>query len=494
MSQSLLSDFPLAPGVSITDTGVTPYRTYANEEIDQRINAIAHGLQNLNLPKNSSVAIIANCSYDFVTSNVAIYRARLCVVPVNFKVPLEQVHFCLHDANTQLVLCESQFRHLVPVGMCCIEFGSAEFENMLCYDPFTIPPLNADDVISILYTSGTTGSPKGVVSTYANRMWAITKGHNLLVQKLPPAVAINVAPLYHLAGLNHVELSLFYSLHTNTHIVLMPAFDTKRYISLIPEFSVTTIKLVAPMMSMILQERDLLESIDTTSVDTVVLTSSFAPKKLQDEVKEFFPNVNSIENPYGLTETNGVFGLHPLGIPKPDTSAGYPIDGVKVRLDDNGVLQIRSPAILTRYHNRPELNNTSITEDGYFITGDIFRVNKYGFYFYIGRADDMFKSGGEKIYPSEIESVIDRHTDVLISAVVGVPDEIKGYKPYAFVQLKAGHTATPKEIQDFVIANVASYQIPRQVWILDALPKTNIGKIDRKHLSELAEKMLQSAT
>jgi acyl-coenzyme A synthetase/AMP-(fatty) acid ligase len=271
----------------------------------------------------------------------------------------------------------------------------------------------------------------------------------------------------------------------------MPAFNAVQYIKLLDLYQPTAIRLVAPMMSMILRERNLLETIDTDSVKQIVLTSSFSPKKLQDEVRVFFKKVKQIDTPYGTTETNVIFGPHPKGIPKPDTSAGYPVTGVSLRLDDAGVLQVKSPAIMSRYNNRPELNGSSMTPDGYYITGDIFRVNKYGFYFYIGRADDMFKSGGEKIYPSEIEAVIERHPSVLLGTVVGVPDEIKGYKPYAFVQLKEGQTATASEIKDFVIKNVATYQIPREVWILNELPKTNIGKIDRKALTVLAERRLQ---
>ena len=142
------------------------------------------------------------------------------------------------------------------------------------------------------------------------------------------------------------------------------------------------------------------------------------------------------------------------------------------------------------YHNRSDLED-SITEDGYFITGDLFRVNYNGFYFYMGRADDMFKSGGEKIYPSEIEPVIERHPSVALSTVVGIEDEVKGHKPYTFVELKPNETATAEDIKQFTIENVATYQIPRRIWILDTLPRTNIGKIDRKALKDLAIKLLE---
>lgn len=494
MSRHFLEDFPLAEGVTITDTSIMPHRSYSRNEIDQRVNAVAHGLSKLALPANSRIAVLGVCSFNFVAINVGIYRARHCLVPINFKVPQEQINFCIKDSGAVLVFCDPEFRHMVPNDVKCIEFGSIEFDKFLCYDPYEAPEYNKDYAITIIYTSGTTGFPKGVVSTYSARIWAITQGHDRLVQLFPHQSLITVSPLYHLAGLNNTELSLFFTRHTSTNIIIMPLFDARKYIGIIGQYRPSALKLVAPMMSMILREHDLLEQTDTNCVELVSLTSSFAPKKLQTEVKQFFKKVKLIENPYGSTETSLVFGPHPKGIPRPDTSAGYPVKGVSTRLDETGVLQVKSPAILQKYNNRPELNDSSITADGYYITGDIFRINKYGFYFYVGRADDMFKSGGEKIYPSEIEAVIDQHPGVLLSAVVGVADEIKGAKPYAFVQLKAGCTATEKEIQEFTITNVATYQIPREVWIVDEMPKTNIGKIDRKYLTSLAEEKLHSAT
>jgi acyl-coenzyme A synthetase/AMP-(fatty) acid ligase len=212
---------------------------------------------------------------------------------------------------------------------------------------------------------------------------------------------------------------------------------------------------------------------------------------MQEEIQKYFTRLKWLVNPYGLTETGPLFGMeNPRRLPQPMLSVGYPLPGVSCRINSNGVLEAKGPSVLPSYHNRPELKD-SFTEDGYFITGDLFRVNYNGFYFYMGRADDMFKSGGEKIYPSEIETIIERYPSVALSTVVGVEDEIKGYKPYAFVELKTGHTATPEEIKQFTIDNVATYQIPRQVWILDSLPRTNIGKLDRKTLKNLAIELLK---
>jgi acyl-coenzyme A synthetase/AMP-(fatty) acid ligase len=488
-----LIDFPIVPGVQITDFESEQPHLYAYDEIDQRINAVASGLLRLNLPTNSRIVIIGYSSYNFITTNVGIYRARHALVPINHKMPKELVEFCIRDSDAKLVFYNSEFKHLVPADIACIEFGTKEFDNFLSYTDYTIPVFNDDHIISVVYTSGTTGKPKGVLTSYGARLWQLHRGITEIQTRHESIIFLHSSPLYHLAGLNNMEFDLFFSEHKNIHAIIMPYFNAREYIKKIQEYRCTHVRLISPMMSMILNEQDLLEQSDLTSVQYVALTSSFAPLKLQNDILQYFTNVTTIVNPYGSTESGSIFTQHhPLGIPKPKTSAGYPADYVKVRLDEHGVLQIKSPTMLSNYNNRDNVYKKSITDDGYYITGDIFTVNKYGFYFYQGRADDMFKSGGEKIYPSEIESIIERHPSVAISTVVGVPDDIKGHKPYAFVQLKPGSNVTANEIKEFVINNVATYQIPRLVWIFDELPKTSIGKIDRMYLTHKAQELLNN--
>lgn len=487
-----LTNFPIIPGVQITDLEYDVPHVYTYDEINARIDAIAAGLLKLNLPVNSKIAVIGYNSYNFITTNVGIYRARHALVPINHKVPKELVEFCLRDSDVKLIFCNAEFQHLVPGGIPHIVFNTNDFNNFLSYTEYNIPELNEDYVNNIVYTSGTTGMPKGVITSYRSRMWQLHKGLDEVPVKQDSTVFLHPSPLYHLAGLNNIEFDLFFSEYRNVHAIIMPYFDARSYIKNIDEYKCTHVRLIAPMMSMVLKEQDLLEQVDLTSVEYIALTSSFAPLKLQNDILQYFTKVLNIVNPYGSTETGSVFGRHPLGIPRPKVSAGYPLDHVQVRLDEQGVLQIKSPTMLSNYNNRSDLYEKSMTPDGYYITGDIFTVNKYGFYFYQGRADDMFKSGGEKIYPSEIESVIERHPAISISTVVGVKDDIKGHKPYAFVQLKPGHNITAQEIKEFVIKNVATYQIPRQVWILDELPKTNIGKIDRHQLTKKAQELLNN--
>lgn len=489
----VLTSYTVIPNAKIIDLNYSPPRTFTADEANKKIIQFAKGLQSLNLADDARIAIMGDVSYEYLCIMLAVSQLGLTNVPVNIKLPAAGVHYCLEDSKSVLVFYTQNYKHLVPDNIKSIEIDSPEYTTLHVDGEFVKPPYQEDKAQYVLYTSGTTGHPKGVVITYKNRVWGSFYSF-IQRQKLDdaPVTNIHVSPLYHLAGIiGLVTATTVYKSKALTAIV-MPKFTARDYINAIGTYQPNEVKLVAPMMSMILAEKKLLLQTDLSSVKAVILTSSLAPEKMQREVKFFFKNTTLIANPYGMTETGPVFGDHPLGIEKPINSVGYPLDGVETRIVD-GVLQIKSNSILKTYNNNSEAFNKLMTDDGFFITGDLFRVNKYGFYFFQGRADDMFKSGGEKIYPSEIEAVIDKHPTVATSAVVGVPDKIKGYKPYAFVQLKTDEKITGEKLKEYAIRNVASYQIPREVWVLDELPKTSIGKIDRKLLTEMAIKLIANS-
>jgi len=489
--RDLLTRFEVVPNAKIVDLSYSPEQVYTTDDANTRIRQLARGIQNLNLAPDARVAIMGNNSYNYLCLWMALSQLGLTIVGINIKLPIEQVHFCLKDSETSLIFYADEFSHLLPEGVKAIAIDSEEYVKLMDSSEYTRPAFNGDKINYIMYTSGTTGNPKGVVATYENRIWSNYYGFISLADPTTYEVSgIHVSPLYHLAGTNGLFNVATLTNSPSVTIVIQPKFNAKQYITAIEKYKIKEVRVVAPMMAMILEERALLTSTNLSSVRKIILTSSSAPERMQREAKLFFRNA-FILNPYGLTESGPIFGPHPLNIPYPPNSVGYPLTGVETRIVD-GVLQVKSNAILKEYNNRPEDYTKAMTDDGFFITGDLFRVNKYGFYFYIGRADDMFKSGGEKIYPSEIESVIDRHPGVATSIVVGVPDRIKGFKPYAFVKLRNNVTLTPNQVKDFAIKNVATYQIPRDVWILDDLPKTSIGKIDRKLLTKMATEKVAS--
>ncbi|MGC2201776.1 MAG: class I adenylate-forming enzyme family protein [Stellaceae bacterium] len=155
-----------------------------------------------------------------------------------------------------------------------------------------------------------------------------------------------------------------------------------------------------------------------------------------------------------------------------------------------GVLQMRCPALMNGYHNLPEVTAKALTPDNFYITGDVFRRDADGFYYFVGRADDMFVSGGENIYPGEVEAMLERHPDIQQAVVVPIDDELKFKKPVAFVVVRPGATPTEDAVKEFALANAAPYLHPRRVWFVAELPLAGTNKIDRRELEKCAVELV----
>lgn len=482
--------FVVGPNVKILDIN-NPDVVLTSAEINARVEQLTYGVMSIS-HGHDVVALAYENSYEWLCLWCALCRAGKTIVLINFKLPPDQIEYCLKDAGCTFGFVGSELVKLMPATFTSVVINSSEYAQLMHYPVADLPTFDPDKPNCIMYTSGTTGFPKGVVMTYKSRIIQnrpkIIEDESL--KKVRHSKFLHVSPLYHLAGLNGLLMNV--TTDSNTLAIMVPKFDVPSFIDAIDRFKVTDLRLVTPMMSMILAREDLLSKADLSSVKSIFLTSSLATRKIKQDVKAKFTNLRDINNPYGLTETGAVFGSHPLGLPTPPDSAGYPLTDVECKIVD-GVLHVKSPTLLKTYHNKEDQYSQVMSEDGFFITNDLFRVNKYGFYFYMGRSDDMFKSGGEKIYPTEIESVIDRLPQVASSAIVGFQDDIKGFKPYGYVVLKQGMSLTEKDIMDFVIPNVATYQIPRKIWILDELPMTNIGKIDRRKLTSMVEERLATS-
>jgi acyl-CoA synthetase (AMP-forming)/AMP-acid ligase II len=206
----------------------------------------------------------------------------------------------------------------------------------------------------------------------------------------------------------------------------------------------------------------------------------------------------AITNAYGTTEAGPVvFAPHPHGIPTPHLSVGVAHPKVQLRLvadgteADAGELQMKCPALMNFYHNRPDIPSP-IGADGFYATGDVFRRDANGFYYFVGRTDDMFVSGGENIYPGDVERMLERHPAIAQACVVPIDDDIKGTKPVAFVIPRAGQTVREADVKAFALAHAPAFQHPRFVWVIDKFPLTATNKIDRRTLIQLAAEKLGS--
>jgi acyl-CoA synthetase (AMP-forming)/AMP-acid ligase II len=276
-------------------------------------------------------------------------------------------------------------------------------------------------------------------------------------------------------------------------IVLLPQFTARAYVDAIGRYRCTWLTAVPPMIAMMLRETELLARTDLTSVEFIRMGSAPVSASLMQAIHRALPGA-AVTNAYGTTEAGPVvFGPHPSGLAQPETSVGYPHPKVELRLADGddrnaeqGVLEMRCPALMLGYHNRPEIA-PPFTADGFYITGDVFRRDHDGFHYFLGRTDDMFVSGGENIYPADVERMLERHPAVAQAAVVPVDDAIKGRKPVAFVVLKPERAASEDDIKRFALANAPAYAHPRFVWFVEELPLASTNKVDRAALHRLGE-------
>jgi len=294
------------------------------------------------------------------------------------------------------------------------------------------------------------------------------------------------APLYHKNALNAIKQGLT----AGAMLPLLPQFNVERYVAAIGHFRCTVISGVPTMMSMVLARKDLLANINTASVRTIMMGSAPSSPQLLRELNVYFPNAEPLVV-YGVTEGGPVpLGPHPEGRPRPEGSIGVPYPGTGARLingatPDEGELLVKNPGILAAYHNLPEESAKRI-RDGWYYTGDVCRRDADGFYFFVGRTDDMFVCGGENIFPIEVERLLERHPAVHQAYVMPFDHELKGKVPYAFIVLRAGSSAGEEELKQFALANGPAYQHPRRVFFLDQLPLAGTNKVDQQQLRALA--------
>jgi long-chain acyl-CoA synthetase len=453
-------------------------------DLDAECDAVARGLVRAGLAPGDRIGILSLNRVEFVTTLLGAMRAGVVPVPVNVKLPADGIAYILNDAGARLLFVDSGTKRHAPAGMRVVEFGS-EFDSFLDPGPFSAFEPAPDSVAIQPYTSGSTGRPKGVLLSHYGQNWsrrilAHTRGTT------EKDVILVAAPLYHKNALNAIKQGLT----AGAMLPLLPQFDIERYIDAIGRHRCTVISGVPTMMAMLLTRKDLLAKIDTTSVRTIMMGSAPSSSQLIKELKAQFPNAEPLVV-YGVTEGGPVpLGPHPEGRARPLGSLGVPYAGTEAKLvggpgPDEGELVLKNPGNLLGYHNLPG-ETAKRLRDGWYYTGDVCRRDAEGFYYFVGRTDDMFVSGGENIFPGEVEALLQRHPAVHQALVMPFDHELKGQVPYAFVVTRDGAKVTEEDLKHFALANGPAYQHPRRIFFLRELPLAGTNKIDRGRLRQFA--------
>jgi len=341
---------------------------------------------------------------------------------------------------------------------------------------------DGDDDAVILYTSGTTGRPKGAELTHANLTRNAELTATTLLKSSTGDVVMGCLPLFHVFGLT---CGLNATVASGSTLTLLPRFDPGKALEIIQRDRVTIFEGVPTMYAAMLHHTG--ERPDVSSLRLCISGGAAMPVEVMRGFEEAFGCI--ILEGYGLSETSPVASFnHPDKVRKPG-SIGTPIAGVEMRLIDAdgadvpageiGEIAIRGHNVMKGYWGRPDATAEAI-QDGWFRTGDLARVDEDGYYYIVDRKKDLIIRGGYNVYPREIEEVLYEHPDVAEAAVIGIPHDDLGEEVGAAVKLKPGGTATAADLRAFVRERVAAYKYPRRVWIVDDLPKGPTGKILRR--------------
>lgn len=476
--------------VAVIDISQPSPRTYTIADIDRLMSQVANVLAAAGLRPGDRIGLGLSNRTEFLAAMFGAMRVGLVPVPLNIKQNSDIISYILSDSGAKAAVIEPAVNPRLTTAAAAIPlkfaFGDApagwqDFWPLVeaASPDFSPLPLSPEAPAFHPYTSGSTGRPKGMTLTHRNTTWLIETR-----QKYWPGNAsqrgLVAAPLYHK---NAMTVGFKPKLRAGGSIVLMGGFNARAYLQAIADYRVTEAGGVPTMFSLLLKERDLIETLDFSSLQSLRLGSAMAHGELMDAIARVFraPSAQG----YGLTETAGGCTSPPLdGRPVPPASVGSVMPGTEVKLvgpngeerDDIGEFWIKSPANTPGYHNLPEVNAERFV-NGFLRTGDILSKDKDGFFYFEGRIDDMFNCGGENVYPAEVENVLLRHPAVVQAVVTPHSHPTKGECPVAAVVLN-DPTVTEAELKAFALANGPAYAHPRRILIKDVLPLTGVNKVD----------------
>jgi fatty-acyl-CoA synthase len=470
--------------------------TYA--ELNRLTNRVAHGLRALGVSPGDRIGFLGLNHPRFLFTLFGAAKLGAIFVPLNFRLTGPELSFIVRDAGIHTLVYEENFASILdeiqdelPVReLICgsPRDGSRAFDDLTHdqRDSDLDYPVSDDDVAWIMYTSGTTGRPKGAMLTHGNILWNNINA-SLAFDGLMDDRTLAVAPLFHIGGLNVTPIP---SLLKGATVIVEQMFEPGMVLELIEKHRITTMFGVPAMFLFMAQHPDFATR-DLSSVRIFVCGGAPVPEQL---IKTYSARGISFLQGYGLTETAPFACFLPADMAgaKVGSAGVAPFfsevkviddDGHEVAVGERGEIVVKGPNVMKGYWGHPDATREVIV-DGWFHTGDIGKRDADGYFFILDRKKDMIISGGENVYPAEVEDALYQHPDIKEVAVIGVQHPRWGETVRAVVVVKDGATLNEQEVIDYTQGRLARYKQPRSVMFTDALPRNPTGKVLKFELRE----------
>lgn len=440
-------------------------------DLATRSSQYANALVELDVQPGDRVAVQIGKSFDLVALHIAVIRAGAVYLPLNASYTEREVCDLMDDAEPALLVRDEPLSHGVS------RRSSADLAKLAdaSSTAFADVSRTAADPAAILYTSGTTGKPKGAVLSHGN----LDAGTRTLIEAwrfTSDDVLLHILPLFHIHGL---FVALYCTLASGCSTIFVDRFDARQIADTLPR--ATVLMGVPTHYTRLLDE----PAFTREAVRNIRLFTSGSAPMLVSTHEEFTARTgHTILERYGMTET-GMLASNPyVGARKPGF-VGPPLPGVEIRIDGDGgtgEIQVRGGNVFSGYWKRPELRATEFTADGWFRTGDLGHFDADGYLEIVGRSKDLIITGGLNVYPKELEMVIDEFPGVLESAVIGLPDPDFGEAVIAVVVAEAGAALTAEALRALAKAQLAGFKVPKRFHIVDVLPRNTMGKVEKAKL------------
>ena len=469
-------------------------------ELDRLINRVGSGLLKLGLKRGDVLSLFLPSIPELIIGYLAAVRAGLIVNVVNAMLREQEVAYILKDCDTRAILVDTKrlpileaIRPEVESLSTVIVIGMSGNDQYDTYesvldsgeDQFEPVDFKDGDLCHLMYTSGTTGWPKGVMATHRNVWHNATNFGKIHFQ---PTDTIMVAtPIFHCWGLVN---GTFGMLSKGGSVITVERFYPDRALNDIERFKPTIFQGVPPMFNLLLRQPEL----DKREISSVVFCLSAATKMPENLIHQVEQRLKwRYAEAWGLTEVSCVGTTAPYK----DTrigSCGKGMDDGEIKVvDEQGVvlppgqqgeLCIRGTCVTKGYLNKPEATKEAFDAEGWFHSGDVAYMDTEGYAFIVDRKKDMINVGGEKVFPSEVEDMMLAYNKIKDLVIVGIPDDLKGEAPKAFIVLREGETATPEEIRAYCKEKMAPYKVPVAVEFIEEVPRAASGKALRRLLRD----------